>query len=101
MLEWLLPIALFWIVGAVYLGGFPLEFEGDSGLRQTLGLLATFALFILVWAGLRLALGAALPGALGGLMLPIGIVIFLYPWLARAGFLAAGVKIRKAGRSAH
>ena len=101
MLEWLVPIGLFWITGAIYLGGFPLEFEGDSGLRQTLGLLATFAAFLLVWAGLRLVLGGALPGALGGMMLPIAITIFLFPWLARAGFRAAGVRIRRAERSAH
>ena len=101
MLSWLVPIGLFWIVGAVYLGGFPLEFEGDSGVRQVLGLLATFVAFLAVWAGLRAAFGAALPGTLGGMILPTGITVLAFPWLARAGFLVAGVKIRKVAHGAH
>ena len=101
MLEWLVPIALFWIVGAVYLGGFPVEFEGDSGLRQTLGLLATFAAFLVTWVVLRAALGAAVPGFIGGMLVPIAITIFLFPWLARFGFRAAGVRITRAERGAH
>lgn len=97
MLEWLIPIGLFWVVGAVYLGGFPLAFENGAGVKQVLGLLATYALFLAVWAGLRAVLGG-MGGVLGRVIVPQAAVILLFPLLARAGFRVTGVRIRKIGR---
>lgn len=100
MLEWLVPISLYWVVAAVYLGGFPLEFEGRSGVWQVIGILATFAAFLLVFAGLRMALGGVGP-MLGRIVLPTTVAILVFPLLARLGFGLVGVRIRRAAHGHH
>ena len=92
MVEWLAPIALFWTMAALYLGGFPLNIEGGGGGRQVLALLVTFALYLAVWFGLRAVLrGPA--GVVGGVIFACLIATVLLPLLARVGFRAFGVKI--------
>jgi len=53
---WLIPISLFWILAAVYFGGFNISIVGGSGFRQVLGLLVTYLLFLVAWGLLRWAL---------------------------------------------
>ena len=55
-MEWLVPICLFWTLAALYLGGWPVEIVGGGGVRQVIGLVNTFLLFIIVFAGLRAVL---------------------------------------------
>ena len=100
MLEWLIPIGLFWIIAAIYLGGYPLEFENGSGPKEILGLLVTFVLFLGIWAGLRTALGGV-GGFIGRVALPTLVVAVGFGWLARAAFRVAGVRIRKVDSAAH
>jgi hypothetical protein len=92
VVEWLAPVALFWTMAALYLGGFPLTIEGGGGARQFLALLITFALYLAVWFGLRAVLrGPA--GAIGGVAIACLVATVLLPLLARVGFRAFGVRI--------
>jgi hypothetical protein len=92
VVEWLAPVALFWTMAALYLGGFPLKIEGGSGGRQFIALLVTFALYLAVWFGLRAVLrGPA--GVVGGVIIACLIATVLLPLLARVGFRAFGVRI--------
>ena len=43
MLAWLVPIAVFWSLAALYVGGAAINIEGGGGGRQTSGLLLLFA----------------------------------------------------------
>ena len=92
MVEWLAPVALFWTMAALYLGGFPLNIEGGGGARQFLALIVTFALYLAVWFGLRSVLrGPA--GAIGAVAIACLLATALLPLLARAGFRVFGVRI--------
>ena len=100
MVEWLAPIALFWIVTSIYLGGFALKFEGGSGLTQTLGILATFALFLVVWALLRMVLQGVV-GTVPAVVFACVFTTLLLPILARVGFRVVGVRISKTAVAHH
>lgn len=101
MLAWLIPAGVFWVLASVYLGGMGVQVEGGSGLRQLLGLLATFVLFMGAYAGVR-ALTGGFAGVLGAVVLPLAISSLLLGLLARVGFRLLGVRIRKAeGSHAH
>lgn len=36
-MEWLVPVCLFWVLTAIYLGGCPVEVVGGNGFRQVMG----------------------------------------------------------------
>ncbi len=36
-MEWLVPVCLFWVLTAIYLGGGPVEVVGGNGFRQVMG----------------------------------------------------------------
>lgn len=93
MIIWLIPVGLFWTAGAMYLGGFDIEFEGGGGLRQTLGLTLTFALFLALWWLLGKLLAGIGP-ILGALVIPSLLSVLALPLLSRFGFRLAGVRIR-------
>ncbi len=98
MLGWLAAFCLFWVVASLYLGGLDVELEGGSGFRQVLGLLVMNVLFMAAWRALAAAIGGL--GGLGGLpgvVLPFLLTVLLLPVLARAGFGALGVKVRRGG----
>lgn len=94
MVPWLISIGLFWPLAALYLGGMQVEIEGGGGVRQILGLLATFLLYVAVWVLLRSLLGGLGP-AVGGVLVPTAIAVLSLPLLARLGFLLLGVKVRR------
>lgn len=98
MLEWLIPVSLFWAAAAIYLGGMAVDIVGGNGLRQVIGLLATYVLFLVVWGVLSMILGGIAP-VLGGIILPSVLSVLALPLLSRAGFLIVGVKIKR-GRHA-
>ena len=93
MVEWLVPVSLFWTMAALYLGGFRLDIEDGPGIRNLGGLLISFALFLGVWWGLRTGLGAALP-ALAAVVVAVIVALLLLPVLTRIGFRAMGLRIR-------
>ena len=59
MFEWLVPVALFWTLAAMYLGGAEIRFEGRDGPLQLAGLALHFAAFLGAWAVLRMVLTTA------------------------------------------
>lgn len=95
VVEWLPPICLFWTVIALYLGGFELEIRGGGGVRQLIGVLDTFVLYLAVWALLRMVLRGPL-GTIGGIAAACVITTVLLPILSRIGFLIVRVRITKA-----
>ena len=93
MLEWLIPLSLFWMAAALLLGGGHTELEGGSGLQQTLGVIGTFVLFHVVWGVLNAVLG---PGAMGGLVISTVITLLLLPMLSWLAFRIVGVRLVRA-----
>jgi hypothetical protein len=93
VVDWLAPVALFWTVAALYLGGFPIRIEGGNGPRQLIGLVATLALYMGTFALLRMVL-TGLAGHVGGIALACLVTTLLLPVLARIGFVVVGVRIR-------
>lgn len=89
--EWLVAICLFWFASAVYFGGFERDVEGGSGFRQFVGLILSYAIFLVVWGvvyrvvGEETAKGILVASAVAGLALPLE---------ARVGFLLMGVRLR-------
>lgn len=92
MVEWLVPISLFWIIAAVYLGGADIRIRGGSGPREMLGLLLTFGVFLGVWALLRMLVGGFLNGPLTVAIALVGAAVLL-PLISRLTFRIVGVRI--------
>ncbi len=97
MIEWLIPIGVFWVIAAVQFGGL-LDAENGSGPRQLLGLLATLAIYVGLVAVLRLALGGL--GLVGRVILPTALPLLVLGWLGRVGFRLVGVRLKRARFSA-
>jgi len=95
VIEWLAPICLFWTVAALYLGGFKIEIRGGNGIRQFVGVLDTFVLYLAVWALLHMLLRGAI-GSVGSVAVACIIATVLLPILSRIGFMIMGVRITKA-----
>lgn len=93
MIPWLIAISLFWLLTSLYLGGLDVEIEGGGGVRQTIGLVDSFVLFLLVWWLLRQALSGLGP-VVGGVLLPSALSVLALPLLIRVGFRLMGVKVR-------
>ena len=93
MLEWLVPICLFWILIAIYLGAWPVQFQGGSGLRQVIGLVNAFVLFLVVWALLRTALGGS-GSILARLILPTTLTVLALPLITWIAFRILGIRVR-------
>lgn len=98
MLEWLIPIGGFWFVAVALLGSGPADVEGGSGLGQVIGLIVSYVLFVLVWAGARAAFGGM--GFAGRVLLPTVLAVVLYPFLAWVAFKIVGVRLKR-GSAAH
>jgi len=95
VLAWLAPIALFWTVTALYLGGFQLTIEGGGGLQHFLGLILTMALYLVVFAVLHMLLQGP-TGPILSVLIGCIVCTLLLPILSRVGFMVVGVKIRSA-----
>lgn len=89
---WLVPICAFLIAAPMYYGGFPIRFEGGGGIRQSGGLLVSFAVY--------LAAAVLLRGALEGMMstffavvISTIVALLLVPLISRLVFRVFGVRI--------
>lgn len=94
MIPWLIAISLFWLLSAVYLGGLNVEIEGGGGFRQTMGLIGSFVLFLLLWWLLRRLLGDLGP-VVGDILVPSALAVLALPLLTRLGFRLLGVTVRR------
>ncbi len=94
LLTRMLPLSLFWIIEATYLGGWPVDVHGGKGFQQVLGLLITYVLWVVVWHGLNLLL-TPIGAVLGGIVFTSFLAAFLTPLVSWLGFKIVGVSIRK------
>jgi formate hydrogenlyase subunit 4 len=91
MVQWLVPISLFWLVAPIFLGGWPVDVKGGNPVTQVLGLLVSFAVFLVVWAVLRAVFAGF--GAVPHTVLPAILTTLLLPFISMAGFRILGIKI--------
>jgi hypothetical protein len=100
MIEWIVPIGLFWVIASVQFGGL-IDAENGSGARQLLGLLVTFAAYLVISRVLHLAFGG-LPFLLR-LGLSTALPLLALGWIARGAFRVVGVRIvsSRFGAGAH
>lgn len=100
MIEWLVPIGLFWVIASVQFGGL-IDAENGSGVRQFLGLILTFAVYLVICRVLHMAFGG-LPFLLR-MGLSTGLPLLALGWISRASFRLVGVRIVSArfGAGAH
>lgn len=90
MFQILLAIGMFWVIASVQFGGL-IDAEDGSGMQQFLGVIATMAIYLAIFFGLRIAT-AALPNFLA-FGLPLAIPLLALGWVARVAFRLVGVKI--------
>ena len=100
MLIWLIPVALFWTMAALYLGGMAVDVEGGSGFRQVLGLILTFVVFLVAWGVMHTVL-RGMGAVLFGVVLPTALAILALPILARIGFRIVGVRLLRTEGHGH
>lgn len=93
MVEWLVPIGIFWVIAAVFFGGM-YDAKDGSGGRQFLGLILTFGVYLAIFAVLRMALGGFM-GVLGSLIIPVAIPTMLIGRLGKIIFKLVGVTIQR------
>jgi len=90
----LLPISLFWLLEAVYLGAWPVDAHGGNGARQVMGLLLTFVLWVVVWHAFSRMLGGIGP-VLGSIVIASFATALVTPLINWIGFRIVGVSIKK------
>ena len=100
MVEWVSAIAMFWAIAALYLGGFQIRFEGGDGPRQLVGLLICFALYLVVFGVLRMALAGPL-GPVVSVIAAVLVACALIPVVSRLAFRLVGVRIARAVAAHH
>jgi hypothetical protein len=100
LLVTLLPFSLFWILAAIYLGGWTIDVRGGNGITQILGLLITYVLFIAVWKGLHAAfLGVG--EILGGIIITSFLTAALLPAVSWVGYKLVGISVEKSHGHTH
>jgi len=91
--DWLLPLTLFWFAVAIWMGGVDMEVSGGSGLKQSIGLLLSYVLFVVVWrvvyhlTGPDTAMGHVKATIVSLLLLPVAVLV---------GFRIMGGKVHRA-----
>jgi Na+-transporting NADH:ubiquinone oxidoreductase subunit NqrB len=92
MVNWLLGIILFWVASALYFGGLQRDIVGGTGFRQFIGLLLTYAIFLVIWGVLYKVIGT---DTAKGLLIASLVAALLLPLEVRLGFLLVGGRVRK------
>jgi hypothetical protein len=98
MLDWLVAVILFWLASAMYFGGLGRDVEGGTGFRQFVGLLLTYAIFLVVWGALYKAVGVE---TAKGVLIASAVAVVLLPIEVRLGFLLVGARVRRSSATAH
>jgi hypothetical protein len=93
VVEWLVPICFFWILTSLILGGGDLDVRGGAA-QQVLGLIATFAIYLAVWALVRMVARGSGVGT--SVVIATAVASLLLPVLSRIGFRVMGVRLSKA-----
>ena len=93
MLGWLFPVALFWLLAALYLGASPISMKGGGAVQQILGLLLFYVVYLAVYGGLRAVLLGPLGEIFGGVVFPLLVASALIPVLGKVTFRVVGVRI--------
>jgi hypothetical protein len=96
----ILPVSLFWILAAMFLGGWAIDVRGGSGITQVLGLLISFVLFVAVWRGLHSAF-LGFGEVLGGIVITSFLAAALLPAVSWVGYKLVGITIQKSHGHAH
>lgn len=91
MIYWLLPVALFWPLAAMYVGGAPRRLEGGGAIGQSLGVLLAFVLSVLGWRLLRGLLDGITIGFAAALISTV-ITAALVPLLCKLSLRIFGVR---------
>ncbi|MFW6079715.1 MAG: hypothetical protein ACODAE_08845 [Gemmatimonadota bacterium] len=99
MMTWLVALCVFPVVASLYLGGSAIRFEGGSGPRETLGLVLSFVLFLVVY-GVGRAVFASFLGAGASIVLAALAAALLHPPCARLAFRLVGVRMVGRARDA-
>lgn len=89
---WLVPICAFLVAGPMYYGGMEIRIEGGGGVRQTGGLLVSFAGYLAAAVLLRGLLEGAMTTFFAVVVSTI-VALLLVPLISRAGFRVFGVKV--------
>lgn len=88
--DWLVAICLFWFAAALYFGGFERDVQGASGFRNFVGLVLSYAVFLVVWGVIHAfvapesAVSILVASAVAGLALPLEL---------RVGFMLVGARV--------
>ncbi|HJU66095.1 MAG TPA: hypothetical protein VJ596_10480 [Gemmatimonadaceae bacterium] len=98
MLEWLIPVSLFWILAAVLLGALPVNLVGGSGMQQILGLLLMYLFYLAVWGILHRLLGDDIAVRV---IVPTVIATLALPVLAKLAFAIVRVRVVRDQSAAH
>lgn len=98
VIAWLVPVALFWILAALYLGGAAIRIEGGGGPQHLGGLLLLFVAYLVTYGVLRAVLSGLAGAIVGGILIPAILASILLPFLAKLTFKVFGVAISPAHR---
>lgn len=98
VVAWLVPVALFWTLSAMYLGGASLRIEGGGAFQHLGGLLVTFAAYLVVYGILRAILSGVAGSVVGGVVFPIIVTSIALPFLTNLAFRLFGVSITAVSR---
>jgi len=101
MIEWIVPISVYWVIASVFFGGI-YDAENGSGVQQLLGLLLSFASFLLLFWVLRLVLGGIV-GPVIGVVIATAIPSMLIGRIGQIVFRLVGVRMKRVvfGADAH
>jgi hypothetical protein len=94
MPAWLIPVSLFWSVAAVWVGGI-LEVKGGNGVRQILGLLVSYPLYLGLWWVVSTSLRGFAGALMGGVILPAVITSLTMPLVLGIGYRVLGMRLTR------
>ncbi len=102
LLTTVLPISLFPVLAAVFLGGWNVDLQGGNGPRQVLGLLIAGVVWVVLWHLLH-SLFLGLGPVLGGIVIATFVAVLLLPAACWLAYKLVGVSVTKvhAGAGAH
>lgn len=92
---WLVPVCAFLIAAPMYYGGMAIRFEGGGGVRQSGGLLLSFAAYLAAAVLLRGLLEGA-TGTFFAVVISTIVALLLVPPVSHLAFRVFGIRIVRA-----